>query len=89
MALIPADVQRLEERAVEVGGGIGWELHFHVLPNPQYVALSAGSDGTVIYGPAKVAELAAHEVEFLLDALERGDSQLIEDDQGDLRIITP
>lgn len=79
------DVRRLDERAVEVGRKIGWELRFMVASNPEYVGLVAGS--IVIVGPAKLSDLAAHDIEMDLELLESGARQIVLDEDGDPRLI--
>ena len=87
MALQGDDVQRLDERAHEVGLKIGWPLRFVVAPNPEYVGLVAGPDQVFVIGPSKLSDLAAHDIELDLDALERGDRQIARDEDGDPRLI--
>ena len=87
MALQSADIRRLDERAREVGHKVGWALSFIVLPNPEYVGVIAGPDNVVIIGPGKLRDLAAHDIELDLDALERGDRMIIRDEDGDPRFI--
>jgi hypothetical protein len=86
MALEPDDVERLNERAREVGERIGWRLRFVVAPNPEYVGLVAGPDQIFVIGPGKLSELAAHDVELDLDALERGERSIAADEDGDPRL---
>ena len=43
-------------------------------------------DQIVIVGPSKLANLGAHDIELELDALERGDSVIREDEDGDPRL---
>lgn len=80
------DVERLDARAGEVGEQIGWDLAFCVAPNPEYVGVVAGPDQVFVLGPAKLSDLAAHDVELELDALERGDRVIEADEDGDPRI---
>ena len=87
VALDPDDVARLDERAQRVGESIGWRLRFMAAPFPEYICLVAGPDQVMVWGPAKVDELAAHEVDFELDALERGDRTIVADEDGDPRIV--
>lgn len=86
MALQPEDVQRLNERAREVGRRIGWELRFRVAPNLEYVGVTAGPEQVFVLGPAKLSDLAAHDIELDLDALERGDRVIRPDEDGDPRL---
>lgn len=86
MALQPEDVVRLNERARDVGLKIGWDLEFAVAPNPEYVGVTAGPDRVFVLGPSKLAELAAYEIEFQLDALERGEREIRPDEDGDPRL---
>lgn len=39
-----------------------------------------------VLGPAKLADLAAHDIELDLDALERGDREVRPDEDGDPRL---
>ncbi|KAA1427057.1 hypothetical protein F0402_20225 [Mycolicibacter arupensis] len=86
------DVQALDRRAREVGGNIGWDLQFVVAPNSEYVGLAAGggaahADQIIVLGPSRVSDLAVHEIDLALDALERGDRHIILDEDGDPRLI--
>jgi len=85
MALSEEDVQRLDERAQEVGRKIGWDMRFVVAPNPEYVGVVTGPDQVFVMGPSKLSDLAAHDVELDLDALERGDREILPED-GDPRL---
>ena len=85
MGLNKHDVGRLDTRAQEVGRGGQWELRFVVAPNPEYVGLTANN--IFIVGPAKLEDLAAHDVEMELDAIERGDAQILPDEDGDPRLF--
>jgi hypothetical protein len=86
MALKPDDVQRLNDRAREVGEKIGWELRFCVAPNPEYVGVVAGPNQVFVLGPAKLSDLAAHDIELDLDSLERGERVIHPDEDGDPRL---
>ncbi|MFY1661186.1 hypothetical protein [Micromonospora sp. WMMD1274] len=86
MALEPEDVQRLNDRPREVGRKIGWDLQFCVAPNPEYVGVAAGPNQVFVLGPAKLSDLAAHDIELDLDALERGDRTIGPDEDGDPRL---
>lgn len=88
MALHSEDVERLDARARQVGSSIGWQLEFHVAPNPEYVGVTAGPDRIFIIGPFKLADLAAYDVDLDLDALERGDRVIVPDEDGDPRLWT-
>lgn len=88
MALNDQDIRTLDERAKAVGAALGWELHFVVAPNPDFVGLTAGPEGIVIMGPSRLSDLAAHDVDLTLDALERGDQVIFTDEDGDPRIGT-
>jgi len=87
VALEPEDVSRLDERARQVGSTIGCQLEFHVAPNPEYVGVTAGPDRIFIIGPSKLSDLAAHDVDLDLDALERGHRVIIADEDGDPRVV--
>ena len=82
MALEPKDVQRLNDRARAVGEKIGWQLQFCVAPNPEWVGVTAGPNGVFVLGPARLSELAAHDIELELDSLERGDRVIRPDEDG-------
>jgi hypothetical protein len=86
MALDPDDVTRLNDRAGEVGQKIGWDLKFIVAPNTEYVGVVAGPDQVFVLGPSGLSDMAAHDIELDLDALERGDRQLRADEDGDPRL---
>ncbi len=86
VALDPEDVARLDARAREVGTKIGWELSFAVAPHPEYVGLVAGPNHIFVIGPALLSKLAAYEIELNLDALERGDREILPDEDGDPRL---
>jgi hypothetical protein len=87
MAMTPEQVADLDARAQEVGAKIGWRLRFLAAANPEYVALVGGPDQVVIKGPAKLADMAAHDIDFTLDELERGDRRVEPDEDGDPRIV--
>jgi hypothetical protein len=87
MTLQPDDVRRLDERAREVGERIGWALRFIVAGNPEFVGLVAGPNQVVVIGPGKLSDLAAHDIELDLDALERGDRRIERDEDGDPRLV--
>ncbi len=86
MPLTPDDISRLDDRARDVGSKIGRDMRFVVAPNPEYVGVTAGPDNVFVLGPAKLADLAAHDIELDLDALERGDREVRPDEDGDPRL---
>lgn len=86
MPLTPDDISRLDDREREVGRKIGWDMRFVVAPNPECVGVTAGPDNVFVLGPSKLADLAAHELDLDLDALERGDRQVRPDEDGDPRL---
>jgi hypothetical protein len=57
------------------------------MPNSQYVGLLAGPDQIVILGPSRISDLAVHEIDLALDALQRGDRHIIADEDGEPRLI--
>ncbi len=63
---------------------IGHDLRFRVAPNPEYVGLKV--DNIFVSGPSKMEDMAAHEVDLTLDALERGDAVIVPDEDGDPRL---
>ncbi|WP_307862087.1 hypothetical protein [Mycobacteroides abscessus] len=86
------DVRTLDRRAREVGGVIGGDLQFVVAPNAEYVGLAAGggadhADQIIVLGPSHITDFAVHEIDLTLDALQRGDRQIILDEDGDPRLI--
>lgn len=81
------DITVLNRRAREVGQHIGWELTFAVAPNPEYVGLCAGPDRVVVLGPSRVSDLAVHEIDLALDALQRGEWRIVLDEDGDPRLV--
>lgn len=87
MALTESDVARLNDRAKAVGATIGRELAFIVAPNPEYVGVTSSPGRIFVLGPSKLAELAVYDIEFELDALERGDRRIVDDEDGDPRLI--
>lgn len=87
MPLTPEDITHLNDRAKEVGRKIGWQMQFVVAPNPDYVGVTAGPDHVFVLGPAKLSDLAAHDIELDLDALDRGDRELRADEDGDPRLF--
>jgi hypothetical protein len=87
MALSADDIVLLDARARAVGDRIGWELHFQVAPNPEFVGLTAGANHVFVVGPALLADLAAHDIDLTLDALERWERRIVEDEDGDPRLI--
>ncbi len=52
----------------------------------EFVGLIAGPDGAFVIAPSKSADLAAHDIDLDLDALERGDRVIRPDEGGDPRI---
>lgn len=44
-------------------------------------------DQIVILGPSRISDLAVHEIDLALDALQRGDRHIISDEDGDPRPI--
>jgi len=87
MALEAEDIRRLDERAQQVGARIGWDLRFRVAPNPEYVGITAGPSEVFVLGPAKLSDLAAHDIDLDLDALERGERVIRADEDGDPRLL--
>lgn len=93
VALRPEDVERLDLRAREVGVRIGWALSFCEAPNPEFVGLTADTiDEEIerhhifVFGPSRVDGATVHEVELLLDDLERGARRIVPDEDGDPRL---
>jgi hypothetical protein len=87
VALSADDIALLDARARAVGEQIRWEMHFQLAPNPEFVGLTAGANHIVIVGPARIADLAAHDIDLTLDGLERGERRIIEDEDGDPRLV--
>lgn len=94
MPVTPEDVAQLDARAHQVGLAIGWTMSFGQAPNPEYVYLTADTiedDGEVahiaVFGPERVDEVIVHEVDMLLDQLERGERRIIADEDGDPRLV--
>lgn len=87
MALSANEIVLLDARARAVGESIGWELHFQVAPNPEFVGLTAGANHIFVVGPALLADLAAHDIDLTLDALERRERRIVEDEDGDPRLV--
>ncbi|WP_210687514.1 hypothetical protein [Mycolicibacterium sp. GESEQ-9] len=89
--LTPDNIATLDQRARQVGAAIGWQLRFTVAPNPAYVGLVASDetigDEIIILGPSRITDLAVHEIDLTLDALERGERHIIHDEDGDPRLI--
>ncbi|TVS76948.1 hypothetical protein [Mycobacterium helveticum] len=81
------DITALDQRAREVGEAIGWELAFVVAPNPEFVGLCAGRDRIIVLGlVCRISDLAVHEIDLTLDALQQGDRRIILDEDGDPRL---
>ncbi|MCB0943830.1 MAG: hypothetical protein KDB49_01775 [Mycobacterium sp.] len=87
--LTAEDVLALDRRACEVGRRIGWDLQFVVAGNPEFVGLVAvaGPDQIIVLGPSRIADLAVHEIDLALDALQRGDRRIVLDEDGDPQLI--
>ena len=90
--LTAEDVLALDRRACEVGRRIGWDLQFVVAPNSEYVGLAAGggadqAEQIIVLGPSRIADLAVHEIDLALDALQRGDRRIVLDEDGDPQLI--
>lgn len=58
-----------------------------VAPNPRCVGLCAGPDRVVIVGPSWIEDLAVHEIDLMLDGLERGERMIVLDEDGDPRLM--
>jgi hypothetical protein len=86
MGLTEHDIEILDRRASAVGAVIGRDLHFVVAPNPEFVGLIAGPQRIFVVGPSRLSELAAHDIDMTLDALERGDQVIFPDEDGDPRL---
>lgn len=84
--MTPEQISELDTRAQQVGAKIGWPMRFIPAPNPEYVALVAGTDQICVVGPAKLSNLAAHDIDLTLDQLERGDRTIVTDEDGDPRL---
>jgi hypothetical protein len=89
MALAPAEIAVLDDRAQAVGKAIGWDLQLVVAPNPEFVGLTAGPANVVVLGPERLSDLAAYDVDVTLDALKRGYQIIFRDEDGDPRLGTP
>jgi hypothetical protein len=87
MALTEEQVAELDARAHTVGEQIGWKLRFVVAPNSEYVGLAAGDDQVIVVGPARLSDLAAHDIDLTLDDLSAGRRRIILDEDGDPRLI--
>jgi len=87
MALTPQEVADLDARAQQVGEKIGWQLRFFAAPNPEYVTLTASDDQICIVGPSKLSDLAAFEIDLILDELENGKRSIQPDEDGDPRLV--
>jgi hypothetical protein len=81
------DIRKLDARARAVGERIGWELHFKVAPNPDFVGLAAGANPVFVLGPSRLADLLLHDVDLALDRLERGKQRIVPDEDGDPRLL--
>lgn len=86
--------RRASSRPTRARGGRrrGWDLQFVVAPNAEYVGLAAGGGADhagqiIVLGPSRITDLAVHEIDLTLDALQRGDRQIILDEDGDPRLI--
>lgn len=93
VALRPDDVERLDQRARQVGAKIGWALAFCQAPNPEFVGMTADTiDEDIephhifVFGPTRVDGVTVHEVDLLLDDLECGARRIIPDEDGDPRL---
>lgn len=85
MALNKDEIEALDERAKHVGEAIGQDLRFVVAPNPEFVGIT--SQNIFVLGPDRLADMAAHDVDLTLDALMRGDRRIIDDEDGDPRLL--
>lgn len=85
MALNKDEIEALDERARHVGEAIGRDLRFVVAPNPEFVGIT--SQNIFVLGPDRLADMAAHDVDLTLDALIRGDRRIIDDEDGDPRLL--
>ncbi len=89
MPLTRDQINELDDRARETGKQIGCDLRFTVAANPEFVGLSAqiGDSRVIVLGPAKLSDLAAHDVDLTLDDLAAGRRTIILDEDGDPRLI--
>jgi hypothetical protein len=87
VTLTDDEIRKLDARACAVGERIGWELHFRVSPNPDFVGLAAGANQVFVVGPSRLAELVIHDVDLTLDALEQGERRIVPDEDGDPRLL--
>ncbi|MBN7296621.1 hypothetical protein [Mycobacteroides abscessus] len=81
------DIAALDQRARVVGEHIGWALSFMVAPNPEFVGLCAGPDQIIVVGPSRISDLAVHEIDLALDALQRGERRIVPDEDGDPQLV--
>jgi hypothetical protein len=87
VALTADGIRKLDARARAVGERVGWELHFTVAQNPDFVGLAAGAKQVFVLGPSPLADLLVHDVDLTLDRLERGERRIVPDENGDPRLL--
>jgi hypothetical protein len=78
------DIAILDARARAVGERVGWEMHFSFAPNPEFIGLTAGANHIFVVGPDRLA----YDIDLALDALDRGASRIILDEDGDPRLAS-
>jgi hypothetical protein len=87
VAVTDDEIRKLDARARAVGERIGWELHFMVAPNPDFVGLAAGANQVFVVGPSRLADLVINDVDLTLDALERGERRIVLDEDDDPQLL--
>lgn len=85
MALSEDDVAALDQRARDIGAQISRDLRFVVAPNPEFVGLT--SLNIFVLGPSSLRALAAHDIDLTLDQIERGERNIVDDEDGDPRLV--
>ncbi|WP_155369755.1 hypothetical protein [Catellatospora vulcania] len=91
MSLAPDQLEHFQKRAREVGEKVGWELEFSTAPaDPDIVGLHAWDSegrGNFVINPADLANMAAHNIDLVLDLLENGTTRILRDHEGTVRIV--
>lgn len=82
--LTPLELKELDQHARGVGRRLGHSMRVFVPSNEEYLALTVMHEGIEhsLVGPARVSDMAAHDIDWTLDLLSHGACQIVltEDD---------
>lgn len=87
MGVSASTIALLDARANDVGLHISWEMHLRPGANPESFGLTAGACQSFIYGPVRLDSAAVAAINSILDALLGGERRIVEDRQGNPRLV--